>query len=216
MAVALKSLPNAYCINLDRESERFERVHTEFQDVLALERVSAIDGKKEGMTGATALYETSVRLFRRILEEDTSCPYAIVLEDDVYKCEQFEVYWPVILEFITARTDWDFISLDFFLNFERPRLEVYGDHLYRVEKSRMTGFMIYNREFLRKHIQYLSSCGTLDMSMKHNGSFIQLIPRKLIVKQEVDKVSKTNGVNTKHYETFYKETEEYLLNYRFV
>lgn len=51
------------------------------------------------------------------------------------------------------------------------------------------------------------------MSMKQNPDFIQLIPQKVLVKQIVDKVSGTCLQNTKHYEKYYKKTEEYMKKY---
>jgi hypothetical protein len=127
------------------------------------------------------------------------------------------LYWPKILEFINNNIDWDFISLDFFLSLDKPKMEIYNDFLYKVEKTRMTGFMIYNTNFIKKNIEYLRRCNVFDMTMKHNTNFIQLIPKELIVKQIVDKVSDTRSTNcnTKHYETIYKETEKYLKNYSF-
>jgi len=139
--------------------------------------------------------------------------YVIILEDDVYKCPDFDEYFPKICEFINNNLKWDFISLDNFLNFEKPKMEIYNDFLYKIDKSRTTGFMIYNINFLKKNIDYLSDCKILDMSMKQNPDFIQLIPNKILVKQIVDKVSGTCLINTKHYENYYKETEKYMKKY---
>jgi len=207
----------AYCINLDRELENFSKVKKEFNDFLDIERISAIDGASLHISGQSALIQTNIRLFKRIIQESKQ-QFAIIIEDDIYRCPDFDMYFPKIYEFINNKenaSNWDFISLDNFLNFEKPKMEIWNDFLYRVEKSRSTGFTIYNIDFLKKNIDYLSSCFCLDMSMKHNPNFIQLIPNKIIVKQIVDKVSNTQNTNTKHYEEFYHETELYMKNYRF-
>lgn len=208
-----KSIPIAYCINLDREPKKYKKVQKKFKDTIETVRISAIDGKLNGISGITALYKTNVNLFKQVINSDYHLPYLIVIEDDIRKHKNFEMYWPKILEFIN-HSGWDFISLDFLLNLERPKLEIYNDFLYRVEKSRMTGFMIYNVDFLRKNIDYLSSSGCLDMNMKHNLNFIQLIPKELIVKQKIDKFSNTANRVTTNYANFYKKTEKYLQEYR--
>jgi len=207
------SRPIAFCINLDRDPEKYKTVQKKFKDTIEIERISAIDGKLHGISGESALYKTNVHLFWHILNSNYHLPYLIIIEDDIRKHKNFDLYWPKILEFINSHSGWDFISLDFLLNLERPKLEMYNDFLYRVEKSRMTGFMIYNVDFLRKNIEYLSSSGCLDMNMKHNLNFVQLIPKNLIVKQKVNKISNTANCDTTNYKKFYRETEQYLENY---
>jgi len=209
-------MPVAYCINLDREPTKYDTVEKKFKDTIETVRISAIDGKLNGISGEIALYKTNVNLFKEVINSDYHLPYFIVIEDDIRKHIDFHLYWPKILEFINSQTSWDFISLDFILNLERPKLEIYNEFLYRVEKSRMTGFMIYNVDFLRKNIEYLSSSGCLDMNMKHNLNFIQLIPKKLIVKQKVDKFSNTANFVTTGYADFYNQTEKYLQDYKFI
>ena len=219
---------HVYCINLDRELRKFLKIKEEFDNYFEIERVSAIDASMESITGIEALQETNIQLFRKIIkleeeqekeeheEQENRNNYIIILEDDVYKCPDFDAYFPKICEFINNKENgdkWDFISLDNFLNLEKPKIEIYNDFLYKIDKSRMCGFMIYNIDFLKKNIDYLSECEILDMSMKHNADFIQLIPNKILVKQIVDKVSGTCLQNTKHYEDYYKETEKYMKKY---
>ena len=215
---------HVYCINLDREPEKFLKIKEEFGNLFEIERVSAIDASIENITGIEALQQTNIQLFKKIiqLEEEKEEKdinnyernnYVIIIEDDIYKCADFDEYFPKIVEFINNNLKWDFISLDNFLNFEKPKMEIWNDFLHKVDKSRMAGFMIYNIDFLKKNIDYLSECEILDMSMKHNADFIQLIPNKILIKQIVDKVSGTCLQNTKHYEDYYKETEEYMKNY---
>ena len=223
---------HVYCINLDREPEKFLKIKQEFDNYFEIERVSAIDASIESVTGFEALFKTNIKLFKKIIQtkleeeeedkevkevkEDINNNYVIILEDDVYKCPDFDEYFPKIYEFINNKENgdkWDFITLDNFLNFEKPKMEIYNDFLYKIDKSRMAGFMIYNINFLKKNIDYLSDCKILDMSMKHNPDFIQLIPNKILVKQIVDKVSGTCLQNTKHYENYYKETEKYMKKY---
>jgi len=199
----------AFCINLDRQPEKFEEIQKAFDGTFVFERVSAIDGKKNGISGQKALFQTNVNLFTKLAQSDR--PYYIICEDDIYKYEKFDEYWPKIVEFINNPTNiWDFISLDFFLDFDSPSIEIYNDFLYKIGPSRSTGCMIYNAEFVKSNLVYLSNAGCLDMTMKHNPKFIKLIPKDLIVKQIIDKYSETNCSNTKHYENNYNRTIQYL------
>jgi GR25 family glycosyltransferase involved in LPS biosynthesis len=157
---------------------------------------------------------TSVALFQKIIKETTT-PYAIVMEDDVYKTTHFDTFWEDIVAFIQDPTSvWDYISLDFFINFDNPTIEDYNSLFYKVSSHRSTGFIIYNTQFIKKHISYLSNLPhgvpILDMTMTRNKDFIKLIPKRLLVKQEVDKVSLTANTVTDHYEDFYKQTETLL------
>ena len=77
---------------------------------------------------------------------------------------------------------------------------------YKIDKSRACGFMIYNISFLRKNIDYLMNCCNLDMTMKHNSNFIQLIPKELIIRQYVDKYSTTSNQVTSYYNKYYDQT----------
>jgi GR25 family glycosyltransferase involved in LPS biosynthesis len=199
----------AFCINLDRQPEKFEQIVREFDGILSFTRVSAIDGKEVGTSGQDALYRTNVKLFTEMAKLNK--PFFIVCEDDVYRCECFGHYWPKIVEFINnPKNVWDFISLDFFLTFDKPKLEVYTEFLYRVGPSRCAGFMIYNTAFVVKNLSYLSNTYCLDMSMKHNPNLISLIPKELIIKQIVAKHSTTMDYNTAGYEGLYSLTMEYL------
>jgi predicted O-linked N-acetylglucosamine transferase (SPINDLY family)/GR25 family glycosyltransferase involved in LPS biosynthesis len=204
----------AYCINLDTKRSNFEAVAEKFSDCLDIERVSAINGKERGISGREALYLTTVALFQKIIKDSTTS-YAIIMEDDVYKTSHFGAYWERIVAFIeNPASVWDYISLDFFINFDNPTIEDYNSLFHKVSSHRSTGFIIYNTQYLKKHISYLSNLpsGTpiLDMTMTRNKEFIKLIPKRLLVKQEVDKVSLTANTVTGHYEDYYKQTETIL------
>jgi GR25 family glycosyltransferase involved in LPS biosynthesis len=200
---------DAFCINLDRQPENFKEIQKAFDGTLLFNRVSAIDGKKIGITGQKALYQTNVKLFTELAKSDK--PYHIICEDDVYKYDKFDEYWPKIVNFINNPSNkWDFISLDFFLDYDKPRIETYNDFLYKITASRGTGFMIYNAKFVKNNLNYLSNTRCLDMTMKHNPNFIKLIPKELIVKQIVNKYSETSCKNTGYHEETYIRTIEYL------
>lgn len=207
--------PTVYCINLDREIKKYIKIEKNFGDIFEIIRVSAIDGKINNISGETALLQTNINLFRSIINSEKTDNYLIVIEDDIYKYDIFDLYWPKIFRFInnTSFGGWDFISLDNLLNFEKPKIEIYNSLLYKIEKSRATGFMVYNIDFLKKNIEYLASCNILDLTMKQNTNFTQLIPNKVLVRQIVDKISGTSNCYTSDYNKYYEETDEFLNNY---
>ena len=49
----------AYCINLDRKPENFEKIKKEFEGILDITRVSGIDGLNSKTPGVIALHKTS-------------------------------------------------------------------------------------------------------------------------------------------------------------
>jgi len=205
----------AYCINLDTEIDRYHTIKNEFKGVLDIQRISAIDGKQNGVGGAKALYDTNISILNTIINSDYQLPYIIIIEDDIYKLEGFDTIWPKIKEFIITSDCWDFISLDHFLNFDNPVLSVYNDFLYRVDKSRSAGFMIYNTDFIKYNIHAFTDCYLIDMHIKYNQSYIQLIPKEIIVRQHVNKYSTTENRITDDYEAYYAETEKFLKDYTF-
>ena len=200
--------PKAYCINLDRFPSNYSNIVSELSDYLDIERVSAIDANVMNITGQLAIRKTTIALFNKIIEESVSGTlYAIILEDDIYRLDNFDQYWNKIVEFIENKNNnWDFISLDNILKFDNTTISNYNDFFYKIDKSRACGFMIYNISFLRKNINYLMNCGVLDTTMKYNPDFIQLIPKELIIRQYVDKYSTTANQITSFQNEFYNDT----------
>ena len=122
-------IPKAYCINLDRFPSNYSNIVSELSDYLDIERVSAIDAKVMNITGQLAIYNTTIGLFNKIIEESVSeTLYAIILEDDIYRLDNFDQYWNKIVEFIENKNNnWDFISLDNILNFDNTTITNYND-----------------------------------------------------------------------------------------
>ena len=195
--------PTALCINLDYKVDQYECIKNEFGHVLNIERVSAIDAKKHNITGVQALFNTTIQLFENSIS--STSPYLIIIEDDIYKCNNFDIIWPKILTFINTEHTWDFISLDN-ISIDNGVMKSYNEFFYKATKIRAAGFMIYNTKFIKTHMHYLRTAIPLDFTMKHNDSFIQLIPRDVIVKQILNKYSTTALCNTFRYEHAYVKT----------
>ena len=203
-----------FCINLDCDTEKFKKIELEFGSLFTITRISAIDGRfrmDDGFLGGVrALAQTNIDILESFLISDKK--YIIIIEDDIYKLDEFDKYWMQVLLFINDEANrWDFIKLEnILLRRDRPQLTPVNNYLSRVSCSRNTGFVIYSREFVTNNIDYIRNCTCFDLQLTHNTNFIQLIPNVIICKQYVDKFSNTAMKNTKHYEKFYNETEDIL------
>ena len=72
------------------------------------------------------------------------------------------------------------------------------------------GFMIYNIHFLTRYYNEIKNYTVMDMQLTYERKFIKLIPKELIVRQDVDKVSETSGALTSHLNEAYDITEDIL------
>jgi GR25 family glycosyltransferase involved in LPS biosynthesis len=201
-----------YCINLDSKPENFERILQDFGSQLDIERFSAIDGKKHNIKGHQALYGTNKLLFEKIAAS-ADMPCVAIIEDDIVKTPAFDTYYEKIMSFVmTTKEPWDFISLEFILDHDNPTIEVYNELFYKVGKSRNTGFMLYNPQFIKKNLEQLTHWWVLDLTMTHDARFIKLIPKELLLTQ-LPTAKSSVSEKTCNYERNYKRTLEYIHNY---
>jgi hypothetical protein len=199
----------AYCINLDRKIEKFLDIKKNFDDILNIERYTAIDGTLNNMSGAKALCKTNIDI---INSDEINLPYCIIIEDDIVKNEYFDLYWNDIVDFINNRDNvWDFIGIEYSLIYGKPKLEYYNNLFLKTENFRNTGFMIYNTSFLKKNINYISSLNNLDMTITHNDKFIKLIPIKQIIYQLPNQLSDISK-KPRNYNGLYKLNSKYIEN----
>ena len=201
----------AYCINLDRKIEKFLDIQKNFNDILNIERYTAIDGTLNNMSGAKALCKTNIEIFNKIINSDEiNLPYCIIIEDDIVKSEYFDLYWNDIVDFINNRDNvWDFIGIEYSLIYGKPKLEYYNNLFLKTENFRNTGFMIYNTSFLKKNINYISRLNNLDMTITHNDKFIKLIPKKQIIYQLPNQLSDISK-KPRNYNGLYKLNSKYI------
>jgi hypothetical protein len=212
MSVTKKS--RAWVINLDRYPDNWTQMQQEWSSLFDLQRVSATDGQARGMSGRIACKHSHISLLLRLSQEDA--PYHIVMEDDIFRLPDWEKHWPAIQTFLdSGRDDWDFISMDPVLGFDKPWLRPFTNELFEVQKFRATGFIIYNASFLKKHTSELLVCWRLqtsvDMTYPHNPSFRKLTPRFLLTRQRSDKCSTTSGsAVTDYYAKYYEDSAAHL------
>lgn len=209
-------IPKAYCINLDRHPQHFQDILRDWSDILDIERVSAVDAHARKISGRDALRTTTLNLLSKIVREHPQSPFAIVMEDDVYKTQHFDIsLWRKILDFVQSPSNassWDMFTLDPLLTFDNVQLRPVYDFLFKISSFRSTGFMIYNVQFLKKHLHEISKCpGPLDMSMAYKPQYRKMTARVLMVRQRTDKGSSTSGnPTTAHYDKLWDQTEEIL------
>ena len=198
--------PKAFCINLDRKPEQWKKIQDNWSDTLDLERFSAIDGKKMNITGKQALLNTTKKFFKFILNYNEH--YIILIEDDIYKTNDFNILWPDILEFLNTKTNtWSFISLDPFLCFHNCMFENFNDIFLKVSNFRQAGFIIYRTEFIKQNIsQLLKINKPFDISISYNNNYIKLTPKKLLVRQYTNKVSTVNSIINYNFDKYWTQT----------
>lgn len=198
-------LQKAYCINLDRCPQNWKNIQNEWSDVLDIERIPAIDGNAVGISGNAALRETTFRVFQRMLVENPR--YFVLMEDDVYKTEQFNKdVWGRILQFIQNNDNWDMITLD---PLDVTGLRAYNSEFTQLSTFTATGFIIYNTRFIRRNIKrILRIRGRLDLTLTYRFGDVKLTPSSLLTRQKSGKRSTISRVyrDTEWIDTAYDKT----------
>ena len=182
----------AYCINLDHKPENYSKIKEEWSDILDIERFPALGSATESHY---KLYD--------IIQKRGEFPVCII-EDDVYKRDDFFDYWNDIVNI--QNLDCDYITLDpMYIDTNKRE----NDKFISLHQHNGAGFIIYNKSFFDK-LNNSDKKGIVDASITHNPKFIKYTPSQLIVRQYVDKISTTAHGNTKSYELDYDESERRL------
>jgi GR25 family glycosyltransferase involved in LPS biosynthesis len=203
--------PVAWVINLDRYPQNWARMQKDWGELFDLRRVSAIDGRAMGIQSIRAAKRSHLQVMAECLKTDA--PYHIIMEDDVYPTRAWGDHWHTVEAFLqSGRADWDIITMDPLLGFEKSPLVPFTEGLFTVEKFRCMGFMIYNARFLKgKFIEILHTNHVLDLTMTHNLSYTKLTPMYQLVRQYTDKVSTLCTQGTiGFYERYFDETNDML------
>jgi hypothetical protein len=203
----------AWVINLDRCPDNWAHMQKEWGHIFDLHRVSAVDAKALGITGADGCRQSHLQLFKQAVT--SSDPYTIIMEDDIYRTAAWDTFWPKISEFLDKQySDWDFISFDPNLTSDQPyiTLQRYNGLFMRVNRFRNTGFIIYNNRFLKRTLYKLQRLkGAIDMTYTHDPLFRKLTPATLLVRQRSDRISEITGKAVTHYGDLYDKTADILL-----
>ena len=197
---------NAYCINLKNKIKNMDFIHSEWDEYLNIKRFEALSSGTK----------SHVAILKNIYENKETLQFPIVImEDDVYKKNNFTKYWNQLKNL----KECDYVTFDaIFLVFKSNQDNVPSDFV-SLKESRATGFIIYYKKFFDRfnNIDELDkeiNKTPIDMNFTHNPVFIKYTPIEQICCQIVDKKSTTANYVTKKYIKYYKKAEKKLRKYR--
>lgn len=133
-------ISSAYCLNLDRNIQRWADSQVEFQKVgLDVERIECIEGENRFLSFNQSHYNAIKKGF------DTGKPFA-VFEDDI----AFDQFWKHIAEASSELPeDWDALYLGANICWETGLPTVYSRHLSRLGNVWMSHAIIYSNKGAR-------------------------------------------------------------------
>lgn len=196
---------DAYCINLKNKPENFHFIKNEWNNYLNIVRFNALNS-------ATKSYKF---LLNYIWTNKETLKFPIVImEDDVYKLNNFDKYWNLILDIKNV----DYITLDCFLIEISKNQNLNNKNFVLLDKHNQAGFIIYFKQFFDKFssIKHLNSIikEPLDTSLTHNKKIIKATPIEQICIQKYNKISSTSNRNTNDYGIHYSETKKKLSEFK--
>jgi hypothetical protein len=205
--------PRAWVVNLDRRPDRWTDMQRKWSDVFDMERVSAVDGAARNLRPDLCCKMTHFLLFDTLKKVGPEVRWFPILEDDVLPTEAWSTLWPQICAWLDADTDqqWDFITMDPFLQFDAHNARPYSSLFAEIDKFRSTGFIIYSRRFIERFDRKAEPIvGAIDMTFTHSPRWKKLTPVRLCARQEPESFSDINcRVNT-HRTEFWDNTEKIL------
>ncbi len=196
---------NAFCINLKNRQRNMDFIHSEWDEFCNIERFIAL----------SSCTKSHVEILKRIYKQKENTVFPVVImEDDVYKKNNFSKYWNQLLYL----TECDYVALDaFFLQFRKSQDNVHPDFL-SLSKHRATGFTIYYKRFFDRfqtinELKDVFRERPMDMHFTRNPVFINYTPKEQICCQIVSKHSTTTRNSKKytgHYRKYYIAAEKLL------
>ena len=196
---------HAFCINLHNRIHNMDFIYNEWKDYLYIKRFIALSSSTRS--------HIAILKYIYIHKETLQFPI-VIMEDDVYRKNDFTKYWNQLLDIKNC----DYIALDaFYLKFKKNQKNVPKDFV-PLQEHRAMGFTIYYKHFfdrfatLKDLIEVLQK-GTIDMKFTHNPLFINYTPKEQICCQIVSKYSTNAKENTSYYKNYYKLAEEKLQDY---
>ena len=193
---------NAFCINLKNRKQNMDFIYSEWNEYLNITRFIAL-------SSAT---KSHIQILKNIYKNKDNIKFPIVImEDDVYRKNNFTKYWNELLNL----TDCDYVALDaFFLVFKDNQDNV-PPNFVSLKEHRAMGFNIYYKRFFDrfhtiKDFDKAINRGIIDMGFTHNPLFINYTPKEQICRQIVSKYSTTANKSTDKYIKYYMIAEKKL------
>lgn len=193
---------NSFCINLDTKKDNMRFIKNEWKDYLNVRRFDALN---------TAT-ESHYFLLDWICKNKEKVKFPIVImEDDVYRKNNFVDYWNKIIE----QQNCDYIAFDnIFLQFNKENTVNISDYFVSIKSHRSMGFIVYFKSFFDKYndIKHLLNRNIpIDIYITNIVQFKKFVPRRQVCRQIVDKKSSTANYNTSHYNKYYHISKNILI-----
>jgi hypothetical protein len=206
-------LPIAWVLNLDKRPDRWVAMCEKWCDTFTLGRISAVDAKNRNLKPELCCKATHFLLLEELKKTPETILWFPILEDDVFKTDNWDKMWPQIQTFLNSNDaqDWDYISFDPFLHFDAHGARSYGHGFVEIDKFRNTGMIIYSRRFIESFdYRKEETSGAIDMTFTHSPKWRKLTPNLLCVRQEPESISDINGQVNSHRQRFWDNTEKIL------
>jgi len=193
---------NAFCINLKDRKQNMDFIYSEWNEYLNITRFIAL-------SSAT---KSHVQILKNIYQNKDNIKFPIVImEDDVYRKNNFTKYWNELLDL----TDCDYVAFDAFYLVFKDNQDNVPQNFVSLKQHRAMGFTIYYKSFFDKFhtiqdFDKVLNKGLIDMKVTYNPLFINYTPKEQICCQIVSKYSTTANRDTSTYIKYYKIAEEKL------
>ena len=205
---------NAFCVNLEYKENNMQFIKEEWKDFLDVRRFVALKSATE----------SHYYILDWICKHKEKIKFPIVvMEDDVYRKNNFLHYWNKILE----QKNCDYIAFDnIFLQINKEYTQNNNDFVF-IDSHRSMGFIVYFKSFFDKYyeskqlfnnlipIKELGLVKTnripIDLYMTKLKIFKKCVPKRQVCKQIVDKKSTTANYNTAFYKDYYNLSENILI-----
>lgn len=200
---------NAYCISLERKPENLKFIKNEWKNYLNIIHFKALN----------SCTNSHKKLLTNIWDERNNNSFfpIVIMEDDVYKMNNFNKYWNNIND-IKNNHNVDYITFDcIFLKFNENQ-DVTHPNFVKLDEHRATGLIVYFQQFFLKFdtkdklTEYIGD--PIDMNLTHNKNIIKWTPNRQICRQKVNKYSETINENTDYYEEYYNLAKNKLENFK--
>ena len=192
---------NAFCVNLESKEKNMQFIKEEWKDFLNVKRFVALKSATE----------SHYYILDWICKHKEKIKFPIVvMEDDVYRKNNFLHYWNKILE----QKNCDYIAFDnIFLQINKEDTQNNNDFV-SIISHRSMGFIVYFKSFFDtyyKYKQYFNRQIPIDVYLTRFNPFIKFVPKRQVCKQIVDKKSTTANYNTAFYKDYYNTSENILI-----
>ncbi len=177
---------NAFCINLETKEKNMQFIKKEWNDFLNIRRFVALNSATESH------YYILDWICQR--KEKIKFPI-VVMEDDVYRKNNFLYYWNKVIE----QKNCHYIAFDnILLQINKEEAQNNKDFV-SINSHRSMGFIVYFKSFFdtyQKFKHIFNRSRPIDVYLTRFKPFKKFVPKRQVCRQIVDKTSTTAHKNT--------------------